>query len=147
MNLDDMLKSSKLGQRIHDDKWLGRFTGIGGPWQFSAKVDLPFQNDVSITFELQQDAPKVPKSMPKNIIWIQDNLGEIWNAAAAKINTFIEAEGITTPERFVLRSLWAFLPDAPLDKSEWRLEIAVEDMAVSFEVGFHGLDTTECNAA
>jgi hypothetical protein len=146
MNLDDILKSSKLGQKTHDDERLGRFSAMGGPWQLRTTIDLPFQADVPIYFQLEQDALSLPESMPKNIIWIQDNLGEIWNTAAGMINTFIEAEGISTPEKFSLLDLSAYLPDAPLNATDWRLEVGLDDMAIAFELTFHGRNVIKCNA-
>lgn len=144
VNLDDMLKSS--GQ-LHEDEGLGRFVHSCGSWRLDATVDLPFQADVPISFDLEIDPPRFPESMPKNVRWIQDNLGEVWNAAARVINALVEAEGISPPERFALQHLWANIPDAALDASEWKFTVEVEDMYESFEVVFQGLEAVSCSAA
>jgi hypothetical protein len=143
VNLDDMLKSS--GQ-LHEDERLGRFVHSCGSWRLNAKVDLPFQADVPISFGLEIDTSQFPESMPKNVLWIQDNLGEIWNAAARVINALVEAKGISPPERFALHHLWANIPDAALDATEWKFTVEVEDIYESFEVVFHGVEAVSCNA-
>jgi hypothetical protein len=85
--------------------------------------------------------------MPKNVLWIQDNLGEIWNGAARLVNALVEAEGIPTPERFALHHIWANIPDAALDTAEWRFTVEVRDMYESFEVVFRGLEPISCKVA
>jgi hypothetical protein len=91
VNLDEILESSG---RFHVDERLGRFGYSDGAWHLSAKVDLPFQADVPIGFMLEIDTLQFPELMPKGVIWIQDNLAEIWNAAARFVNAVVEAEGI-----------------------------------------------------
>jgi hypothetical protein len=138
--LDDILRASGLS--IIDDEQLGRFIGPTGQydsWSLSGKVDFPFQKDVPLTVELTQKRKRLPRSMPKNVHWLLENLGEIWNAAAPVINTTIESEQIWTPPHFSLGHFWAFIPDAPLNAAEWRVEIEPADMIVSFEVVFRGL--------
>ncbi len=144
VSLDDMLRSSG---ELHEDERLGRFVHSCGTWRLEAKVDLPFQPDVPISFDLEMDTPRFPESMPKNVLWIQDNLGEIWNAAAGVINAWVEAEGISPPERFALQHLWANISDAALDTAEWQFTVEVEGMNESFEVVFDGLKAVSCNAA
>jgi hypothetical protein len=144
VQLDDLWKSKGL---IHEDERLGRFVHSCGSWHLDATVDLPFQADVPISFEVELDTPRLPGSMRENVLWIQDNLGEIWNAAARLINALVEAEGISAPERFSLRHLWANIPDAALDAADWRFTVEIEDMYESFEVNFHGLEPVSCNAA
>ena len=133
--------------RLHVDERLGKFTYSDGVWLLTAEVDLPFQADVPIGFQLEMPLQKFPESMPKNVIWIQDNLGEIWNDAVRLINAFIEAEGIVTPGSFVLRHLWAEIPEAALEASEWRFIVEIEEMYESFEVVFRGLEPISCNVA
>src|SRR5262245_60480143 len=118
---DDILKSAGLAHRVYDHELLGRFTGLGGPWRYRAAVDFPFQADVSVDFQLEQDSPKFPESMAKNVIWIQDHLGEIWNGAAAAVNAMIESEGIEMPLSFAIDRLWISVPDAPCEHGEWTL--------------------------
>jgi hypothetical protein len=148
VNLDETLdKALKSSGRLHVDERLGRFSYSDGVWGLRAKVDLPFQADVPIGFDLEIDLSHFPKSMPKNVLWIQDNLGEIWNAAARVINALVEAEGISPPQCFALQHLWANIPDAALDVAEWKFTVEVKDMYESFEVVFHGLEAVSCNAA
>ena len=139
-SFDDILKAS--GAEFQDDDQLGRFyrgNGEFGWWTLSGKVDLPFQKDVPFSCVLTQDSNPLPESMRKNTHWFMDNLGNIWNAAAVVINTTIEADEIRIPEHFALGHVWAFFPDAPLETSEWRVEIEPRGMAQSFEVVFMGL--------
>lgn len=144
VNLDDVLKSSGM---VHEDERLGRFVHTCGSWHLNAAVDLPFQTDVPMTFDLELDTPQLPESMPRNVLWIQDNLGEVWNGAARLVNALVEAEGIAAPERFALQHLWANIPDAALDAAEWKFTVEVEGMYESFEVVFRGLEPVSCNAA
>ncbi len=139
-NLDDILRAS--GMSIIDDEQLGRFIGPTGQynsWSLSGQVDFPFQKDVPFTVELTQRRKRLPGSMPKNAHWLMDNLGAIWNAAAAVINELIEAKQLHTPPSFRLNHLWVFIPDAPLEKAEWKIEVEPADMYESFEVVFRGL--------
>src|SRR5258708_427599 len=126
-SFDDILKSAGLGHRVYDDETLGRFTGLGGPWHYKATVDFPFQADVSIDFQLEHDTPQFPASLPKNVMWIQDNLAEIWNGAAAAVTTMIEAEGLEMPEPFAVDRLWLTVPDAPCEHGAWTLGIEPKD--------------------
>ena len=144
VDLDEVLKSVAP---YYEDERLGRFVQTCGSWRLTATIDFPFQADVPISFELELDTPQLPQSMPKNVLWIQNNLGEIWNAAAHLINALIETEGMAAPDRFSLRHLWANIPDAALDAAEWRFTVEVEDMYESFEVIFQGLKPIGCNAA
>ena len=144
VSLDKILNSSGL---YHLDERLGRFGYCDGLWSLTANVELPFQADVPVGFELEMDTPHFPESMPKNVLWIQDNLGEIWNAAARLVNALVESEGIVTPKRFALSHLWANIPDGALDTAKWRFIVEVKDMYESFEVVFHGLEPVSCNVA
>ena len=126
--------------RVYDDEGLGRYSSLSGLWRLDSLVDLPFQNDAQITFELVVESKLLPDSMPKNIHWFEEHMGEIWNAAAAVINELIEAEHIQIPPAFSLGHLWVFIPDAPLQTAEWRVEIEPKDMIESFEVVFNGLN-------
>ena len=148
VNIGERLdKSAKSSGRLHVDERLGRFRYSDGTWSLRAKVDLPFQADVPIGFDLEIALSDFPKSMPKNVLWIQDNLGELWNGAAGLVNALVEAEGIATPERFVLQHLWAELPDAALDTADWRFIVEVKEMYESFAVVFHGREPVSCDVA
>jgi hypothetical protein len=48
-------------------------------------------------------------------------------------------------DTFWIICVWAFIPDAPLDGIQWRLEVELKDMFESFEVIFHGLNAVGCN--
>ncbi|MBC8095522.1 MAG: hypothetical protein H7Y43_06900 [Akkermansiaceae bacterium] len=135
-NSDDILKSA--GVKIHEDKKLGRFYGPGR-WRLNGSVDFPFQEKVSFTFELTQSQQQFPESMARNVEWLLDNMGEIWNTAAVAINEMIEAQQIKIPPEFVLGHFWAFIPNASLVTEEWRVEIEPRNMVESFEVVFRGL--------
>ena len=141
-SFDDILKSAGLAHRVHDDERLGRFVGVSGPWRLSTTVDFPFQADVPIVFTLDHDTLQFPESIPKNVIWIQDNLGEIWNGAAAAVNAMLETEAIPMPETFAISHLWFFIPDAPMEHAEWKLLIEPEDTSISIEVIFNGINVT-----
>ena len=143
-NLDDILQSTGL---YHVDERLGRFGYSDGLWSLTANVDLPFQLDVPVGFELERDRPHFPKSMPANVLWIQNNFEEIWNAAARLVNALVESEGITAPKRFALHHLWAKIPDDTLDNAKWRFIVEIKDMSESFELVFRGLEPVSCNVA
>lgn len=139
MNFDELLKFMGDQDRVYDHERLGRFSSLSGLWRLNSKVDFPFQKDVEVTFELKEECIDLPESMPRNIHWVEENLGEIWNAAAAVVNATIESERLQMPPQFLLHHLWVFIPDAPLQSAEWRIEIEVIDVFGSFEVVFCGL--------
>ncbi len=139
MNFDEFLKFMGDEDKVYDHERLGRFSSLSGLWRLDSVVDLPFQKDAQITFELTVETKPLPTSMPENIHWFEEHLGEIWNAAAALINEVIEAEQLHTPPSFSLSHLWVFIPDAPLETAEWRIEVEPAGMYESFEVVFRGL--------
>ena len=141
VSLDEIVKSSGP---YHEDEHLGRFYYSPGQWRLGATVDLPFQSDIRVNFEQKSDIAIFPESMLKNIAWIQDHLGEIWNAAAGLINEVIELKRIRTPERFAIRYLWVSFPKEALEATEWNFTVEPEDMNDAFEVVFRGLQPVGC---
>ena len=144
VSLDALLNPSTL---YHVDERLRRYVYSDGSWRLSAKIDMPFQADAILAFEVATDKLQFPEAMAQNVLWIQDNLGEIWNAAARMVNSLAESQSVAVPERFALRHLWAHLPDAALDTAEWRFTLEVEEMYGSFEVVFLGLEPISCKLA
>jgi hypothetical protein len=143
-SFDDIIKSIGKSHRVHDDERLGRFYGLTGPWHLSAAIDLPFQKDVPISFQLECDTAEFPDSMIANISWLEDQIAEIWNSAAGVINASIESENISTPDHFRLDRLAVILPIAPLQTANWKWIVEVNDVLETFEVSFYGINAIAC---
>jgi hypothetical protein len=112
-------------------------------WSFTCTVAFPFQKYVPFTVELTEERRHLPESMERNVPWLMQNLGEIWNAVASVLNKACEAECIQTPAKFALEDVHARIPDRVLEAAEWRLRIQIANMHGSFEVVFKGLQVVK----
>lgn len=116
---------------------------LGDGWRYTATVDFPFQEDVGLIFDLDLQTPELPASMPRNILWIQEHLDEIWNAGAAAVNRLCEDQQIESEEEFALDDLFVQLPDEPVETGRWQLTIEPSYMHGSFILTYRGLDVVD----
>jgi hypothetical protein len=141
--IDDLLKALG-GAPPHNDPELGKFfKGLDGSWRHSCTADFPFQEDVTVIFDVNVKTEKMPSSMPQNVAWIQEHLTEIWNSAAFAINDMVEAKQIEMVDEFALDSLYFELYDTPVDSGRWTLTIEPSYLNASFKVTFEGLSVID----
>lgn len=141
--IDDLLKALG-GAPPHNDPELGKFfKGLDGSWRHSCKADFPFQEDVTVIFDLHVKTMEMPPSMPRNVAWIQEHLTEIWNSAAFALNEMVEAKQIEMADEFALETLYFELSDTPAESGRWKMTIEPEDVDASFKVTFEGLSVID----
>jgi len=139
---DDIFKV--LGIPAHEEPEVGSFiVGLDGRWRHTCAADFPFQEDVEIIFDLVEESPPLPPTMPQNVSWIMENLADIWNAAALAINNMMEAKEIELEGDFQLEPLHFRLPDLPVQSSPWNMSIEPSGVDGAFEVTFRGLSVIE----
>ena len=138
MTPDKLLKA--FGIPCHEEPEVGDFfQGLGGRWRHACSADFPFQSDVDLIFDMTMKSDQMPATMPSNVLWLQQHLTEIWNAAAAAVNELATTRQIQLDDNFQLDSIQFQLPDAQVQTAAWRMSIEPSFLHGSFHFTFQGL--------
>lgn len=139
---DELFKA--LGIPSQEEPDVGDFfIGLDGRWRHKCAADFPFQADVELVFDMEEESVNLPPTMASNVSWIQDNLTDIWNAAALAINNMMVASEIELDGEFQLEPLHFQLPDLPVQTAPWKISIEPSGLDGAFEITFRELSVID----